>query len=233
MDTILRGVRFVFNVTQAEPLRSLLDLRPESPNEGDYFWPGDADPNKVSLYRATHRLVADPRFFVSILLQVTDDELRAWIHRNGYPACHPVRSNSSGFSRRPLILSPGRYMQIGRLSRDIRCGSPAQGSRNFRTPSDGCFDLPNTRLWSPSRSNSRNGREASRHDQRHHSIIISWTSILHCSSLSLPLFPLFRPTESSTLLLQICQDGNPEKQGCYHVLQLSTFHSVRLRDVIL
>lgn len=48
MNVIIRGVRFLLNMAKREPLASKLDLKTLSDATGsDFFWPGDADPEKV------------------------------------------------------------------------------------------------------------------------------------------------------------------------------------------
>lgn len=49
-NVIIRGGRFLLNMTRREPLASKLDLKTLTHGtETDFFWPGDADPEKVNI----------------------------------------------------------------------------------------------------------------------------------------------------------------------------------------
>ena len=50
MNVIIRGTRFLLTMARMEPLRSQLDVKnliSQEANAPDYYWPGDADPEKV------------------------------------------------------------------------------------------------------------------------------------------------------------------------------------------
>ena len=50
MNVIIRGTRFLLAMSRKEPLRSQLDVKnltSQDANAPDYYWPGDADPEKV------------------------------------------------------------------------------------------------------------------------------------------------------------------------------------------
>ena len=50
MNVIIRGGRFLLNMARREPLASKLDLKTLiHGTETDFFWPGDADPEKVNI----------------------------------------------------------------------------------------------------------------------------------------------------------------------------------------
>ncbi|OCH84495.1 GMC oxidoreductase [Obba rivulosa] len=78
LNVLMRGVRFILRLVRTEPLAPLLDL--ESREDGkvdgeDVFWPGNADPDKVS-----------------------DEELKAWIRKNVETVFHPVSTARMGSS---------------------------------------------------------------------------------------------------------------------------------------
>ena len=80
MNVMLKALRLVLRIGRAEPLRSklLLEKLPRKSekatpgSEGDFFWPGDADPDAV-----------------------TDDDLKAFLKENCETIYHPVRNISS------------------------------------------------------------------------------------------------------------------------------------------
>lgn len=45
---MLRGVRFIMKLVRTEPLRSVMDFKPNNNDQSSYFWPGDVDPDKVN-----------------------------------------------------------------------------------------------------------------------------------------------------------------------------------------
>ncbi len=47
LNVVARGVRFLLRLARTEPLASLLDLKAHATDTGDFFWPGDADPDQV------------------------------------------------------------------------------------------------------------------------------------------------------------------------------------------
>ncbi|GBE80631.1 Pyranose dehydrogenase 1 [Sparassis crispa] len=83
MNVVIRGTRFLLRMAHTEPLASALDLRPESQDKSSFFWPGDADPEKV-----------------------TDDELKEWIRRNSSPSFHPVSTARIGQGAETSVVDP-------------------------------------------------------------------------------------------------------------------------------
>ncbi|KAI0257953.1 GMC oxidoreductase-domain-containing protein, partial [Gloeopeniophorella convolvens] len=66
-NVVLKGPRFVLRLGHTERMKGVLDLKPHSTDQGDLFWPGDADPD-----------------------QITDDELRTYINDHALPIFHPA-----------------------------------------------------------------------------------------------------------------------------------------------
>jgi len=75
-------VRLILRLAHTEPLAPLLSFEPLADQNGeDVFWPGDADPEKI-----------------------TDDELRAWIRQHAGPIFHPVSSARMGRSAENSVV---------------------------------------------------------------------------------------------------------------------------------
>ncbi|KZT01774.1 GMC oxidoreductase [Laetiporus sulphureus 93-53] len=75
MNIVVRGTRLLMRMARTEPLASVLDLKAHSTDKDDIFWPGDADPDKI-----------------------TDEELKEWIRGNASPFFHPVSTARMGQS---------------------------------------------------------------------------------------------------------------------------------------
>ncbi|KAI0354311.1 GMC oxidoreductase [Trametes cingulata] len=66
LNILIKSVRFILHLARTPPLSEVLDLHPSSDKES-IFWPGDADPEKL-----------------------TDDEIKEFIKKAGQSALHPV-----------------------------------------------------------------------------------------------------------------------------------------------
>ncbi|KAJ7821470.1 GMC oxidoreductase [Mycena olivaceomarginata] len=75
LKVLLKATRLALRIARAEPLSRSLDLPADSKDQSTFFWPGDANPDKVS-----------------------DEDLIAWIKRNGQTAWHPTSSAKIGTS---------------------------------------------------------------------------------------------------------------------------------------
>ncbi|KAJ7145563.1 GMC oxidoreductase [Mycena epipterygia] len=75
MKVLLKATRLGLRIARAEPLFDVLDLPDDSKDKSTFFWPGDANPDSVS-----------------------DEELAAWIKRNGQTAWHPTSTAKMGSS---------------------------------------------------------------------------------------------------------------------------------------
>ncbi|TBU46490.1 GMC oxidoreductase [Dichomitus squalens] len=75
LNALIRGTRFILHLARTAPLSSALDLLSLStaPQDPDFYWPGDADPDKVS-----------------------DEELEAWVKTHATSALHPTSSARMG-----------------------------------------------------------------------------------------------------------------------------------------
>ncbi|KAH9920281.1 GMC oxidoreductase [Fomitopsis serialis] len=80
LNVVLRGTRILLQVARTEPLASLLETTTVTDQE-DTFWPGHADPDKV-----------------------TDDELKAWIRRSAEPTYHAVSTARIGRDRGTSVV---------------------------------------------------------------------------------------------------------------------------------
>lgn len=85
---LIRSVRMLLHLVRTPPLSDALDLRnyETAPEDANYYWIGDADPDKVRctgplFHRSTHRIVS---------AQVSDAEIEAFIRKYGQSATHPV-----------------------------------------------------------------------------------------------------------------------------------------------
>ncbi|KAI0795912.1 GMC oxidoreductase [Abortiporus biennis] len=84
LNTVIRGVKLIKKMTQTEPLKSIVEYDPPVVDKSSIFWPGNADPSLL-----------------------TDEELRAWVLRNGHSACHPGGSCSIGPVVSPSLIVHG------------------------------------------------------------------------------------------------------------------------------
>ncbi|EIM79458.1 GMC oxidoreductase [Stereum hirsutum FP-91666 SS1] len=69
LNTVVRGVRFVLRLARTERMKGIFDLKPHEEDTTSYFWPGDADPDKI-----------------------TDEQIKAFVRRNCVAAFHPTSS---------------------------------------------------------------------------------------------------------------------------------------------
>ncbi|KAF7791371.1 hypothetical protein EIP86_002385 [Pleurotus ostreatoroseus] len=83
LNVVARGVRFLLRLARTEPLASMLDLKPHSTDTNDFFWPGDADPDKI-----------------------TDDEIKSFIRKNALPDFHPACSARMGTDPATSVVDP-------------------------------------------------------------------------------------------------------------------------------
>ncbi|KZT01772.1 GMC oxidoreductase [Laetiporus sulphureus 93-53] len=81
MNIVVRGTRLLMRMARTEPLASVLDLKAHSTDKDDIFWPGDADPDKI-----------------------TDEELKEWISGNASPFFHPVSTARMGRSAETSVV---------------------------------------------------------------------------------------------------------------------------------
>ena len=53
LNMLIRSVRLLLHLARTPPLSEALDLRnePTKPKDADYYWIGDADPDKVRSHR--------------------------------------------------------------------------------------------------------------------------------------------------------------------------------------
>ncbi|KAI0327374.1 GMC oxidoreductase [Cubamyces sp. BRFM 1775] len=72
MNMLIKSIRFLLRLARTPPLLDVLDIR-TSTTKGDLFWPGDADPDKI-----------------------TDDEIKEFIRDSGHSSWHPVSSVRMG-----------------------------------------------------------------------------------------------------------------------------------------
>ncbi|KAJ8482011.1 hypothetical protein ONZ51_g5631 [Trametes cubensis] len=82
MNMLIKSTRFLLHLARTPPLSDVLDLRP-STTKGDMFWPGDADPDKI-----------------------TDEEVRAFIRDYGQSAWHPTSSVRMGNDLNTSAVDP-------------------------------------------------------------------------------------------------------------------------------
>ena len=85
----------MLHLARTSPLSDGLDLRNHAtkPENADYYWIGDADPDKVRLYHMGSiqhsELVLTHLAFIPYA-QVSDEEIEAFIRKYGQCAAHPV-----------------------------------------------------------------------------------------------------------------------------------------------
>ncbi|KAJ7446109.1 GMC oxidoreductase [Mycena latifolia] len=82
LKVLIKAVRLALRIARTEPLASALDLPEDSKDQATFFWPGDANPDMVS-----------------------DEELAAWIRRNGQTAWHPTSSARMGASPATSVVN--------------------------------------------------------------------------------------------------------------------------------
>ncbi|KAE9398602.1 GMC oxidoreductase [Gymnopus androsaceus JB14] len=73
LQVLLKSVRLAMHIARTPPLADILELPKDSADQSTFFWPGDANPETVS-----------------------DEDLTAWIKRNGQTAWHPTSSARMG-----------------------------------------------------------------------------------------------------------------------------------------
>ncbi|KAI0733921.1 GMC oxidoreductase [Fomitopsis betulina] len=83
VNVILRGTRFLLRMARTEPLASLLEIPNDVEDKTNAFWPGHANPDKV-----------------------TDADLKAWIRRNAEPTFHAVSTARIGTSLENSVVDP-------------------------------------------------------------------------------------------------------------------------------
>ncbi|KAJ7619827.1 GMC oxidoreductase [Mycena polygramma] len=83
LAVVIKSIRLALRICRTEPLMSALDLVADSNDQSTFFWPGDANPDTVS-----------------------DEDLTAWIKRNGQAAWHPTSSAKMGASSSTSVVDP-------------------------------------------------------------------------------------------------------------------------------
>ncbi|KAI0077950.1 GMC oxidoreductase [Panus rudis PR-1116 ss-1] len=84
INIAMRGVRLILKLVRTQPLKSYIDFRiQDNPDKSSYFWLADNDPDKL-----------------------TNEELRAFVLRNGHPACHPAGTCRMGSSPDNSVVDP-------------------------------------------------------------------------------------------------------------------------------
>ncbi|KAJ7076687.1 GMC oxidoreductase [Mycena belliarum] len=78
LKVLIKATRLAMRIARAAPLSGAMDLPKDSQDSSTFFWPGDANPDTV-----------------------TDEELTAWIKRNGQTAWHPVSTSSAKMGASP------------------------------------------------------------------------------------------------------------------------------------
>ncbi|KAJ8482012.1 hypothetical protein ONZ51_g5638 [Trametes cubensis] len=82
MNVLVKSTRFLLHLARTPPLSDVLDLRP-STTKGDMFWPGDADPDKI-----------------------TDEEVREFVRDYGQSTWHPTSSVRMGNDSKTSAVDP-------------------------------------------------------------------------------------------------------------------------------
>ncbi|EJF58937.1 GMC oxidoreductase [Dichomitus squalens LYAD-421 SS1] len=83
MNVLVRGVRLLLRLAHTDPVASKLDLKATSIDPSSPWWPGVADPNKI-----------------------TDREIKEMLRRTAVPAWHPVSSARMGKSPDDSVVDP-------------------------------------------------------------------------------------------------------------------------------
>ncbi|KAI1787120.1 GMC oxidoreductase [Ganoderma leucocontextum] len=83
MNVLVRGVRLLLKLAHTDPVASKLNLKPRGINGSSPWWPGVADPNKL-----------------------TDHEIKEMLRRTALPAWHPVSSARMGKSPADSVVDP-------------------------------------------------------------------------------------------------------------------------------
>ncbi|KAI0327372.1 GMC oxidoreductase [Cubamyces sp. BRFM 1775] len=86
VNVLIKSTRFLLNLARTPPLSDVLDLR-TSTAKGDMFWPGDADPHKIS-----------------------DEEIREFIRDHGQSTWHPTSSVRMGNNPKTSAVDP--YLRV-------------------------------------------------------------------------------------------------------------------------
>ena len=99
MNILIRGVRFSMRIGRANCVKDVLEPKADSTDPKDFFYLGDADPDRVRI--KTHIHIAEllshpyPKLTVQCsALQITDEEIKEFILEHCSAAFHPV----SGFA---------------------------------------------------------------------------------------------------------------------------------------
>ncbi|KAF8123816.1 GMC oxidoreductase [Mycena galopus ATCC 62051] len=82
LGILIKATRLALRIARAEPIASSLELPEDSKDETTYFWPGDADPDTL-----------------------TDQQITAWIRRNGQTAWHPTSTAKMGASAETSVVN--------------------------------------------------------------------------------------------------------------------------------
>jgi hypothetical protein len=91
MNVLIRGVRFAMRLGRTNCVKGVLEPKADSTDTNDLFYAGDADPDRVELHRS---LTPSTSFLLENTdagLQITDEEIKQFIHAHCAAAFHPVR----------------------------------------------------------------------------------------------------------------------------------------------
>ncbi|TBU42159.1 GMC oxidoreductase [Dichomitus squalens] len=83
VNVLVRGVRLLLRIAHTDPVASKLDLKPSNIDPSSPWWPGVADPNRI-----------------------TDREIKEMLRRTAVPAWHPVSSARMGKSPDDSVVEP-------------------------------------------------------------------------------------------------------------------------------
>ncbi|OBZ71183.1 L-sorbose 1-dehydrogenase [Grifola frondosa] len=83
VNMMIKATRLLLRVARTKSLSTWLDVKNSAEPTGDFFWPGDADPDTVS-----------------------DDNLIAWMRQHGQSAWHPTSSAKMGCSPSDSVVDP-------------------------------------------------------------------------------------------------------------------------------
>lgn len=110
IDTLARGIRVVLQLAQTEPFRSIIDQDADEKTM-PWIYPGNKHPDEVSLLHP--QPVSFPVHILSeswvlTVEQISDNDLKVWIAKNGNGTWHPVRLV-------PVLLT------LSNLNSDVLC----------------------------------------------------------------------------------------------------------------
>ncbi|KAI0739391.1 GMC oxidoreductase [Daedaleopsis nitida] len=80
-NIVIKSVRLLLKIANTSPLKEVLDIRTSDKPNDEIFWPGDADPDKIST-----------------------EEIKAFIRAHGQSAWHPTSSAKMGASAHDSVV---------------------------------------------------------------------------------------------------------------------------------